>query len=113
MAEQKPLPTSAPEKPLATIDTEREKDILIGRLKSEVVRLQAEVDARDALERERMDAEAKAKADKTAKAERVPVALMPILGDNRREVAPKQQLRATELPGLTEGEHFEYVILGA
>lgn len=104
-------PVDAP-KPPQTADSEREKDVLIARLQGDVKRLTAEIEARDALDKERAEAEAKAKAAKVAFAVKVPVALVSMLGEGRRQIAPKSQLRDSELAGLTEGVHFEFVALG-
>lgn len=99
-------------KPEVTIDAEREKEVLLGRLQAENKSLREELEAMKALESERAAAVAKAKAEKSAKAAQVPVALMTVLGEGRRSVKKGEQLRLSECVGLTAGEHYELVTLG-
>lgn len=109
MADDKTKTADEPKTKPVTIDADREKDITIERLKAQVGRLTAEIEARDALDKERAEAEAKARLDKRSAAAKIPVALVATLGEGRREVAPKQQLRKSELVGLVEGKHYEFV----
>jgi hypothetical protein len=118
MADQNPAPTKPQEseqtklvapagKPLSH-DIEKELRAQIFQLQERLALAEQENKALADLLAEQDKARADAKLKKSA-GPKVPVAIVPILGEGRRMVQPGAALKQSELDGLIEGQHFQLV----
>lgn len=118
MADQNPAPTKPQEseqtklaapagKPLSH-DVEKELRATIFQLQEKLSLSEQANKAYEELlaEQEKSRADARTKKSNGPK---VPVAIVPILGEGRRMVQPGGALKQSEIVGLTEGEHFANV----